>query len=35
LVLLGQLASALPVHTANPKDFAGIPGLEVVSIPQT
>jgi tRNA(fMet)-specific endonuclease VapC len=29
------LASALPVHTANPKDFAGIPSLEVISVPQT
>ncbi len=26
------LANGMPVHTANPGDFAGIPGLEVVDI---
>lgn len=27
------LANDLPVHTANPDDFSGIDGLEVIAVP--
>lgn len=32
LIAAVALSHGLPVHTANPDDFAGIPGLEVVDI---
>ena len=32
LIAAVALANGMPVHTANPDDFAGIPGLEVVDI---
>ena len=32
LIAAVALANGMPVHTANPDDFAGIPGLQVVDI---
>jgi tRNA(fMet)-specific endonuclease VapC len=33
MIAATALANDLPVHTANPDDFSGIDGLEVVSVP--
>ena len=33
MIAATALANGLPVYTCNPDDFAGIPDLDVVSIP--
>jgi hypothetical protein len=33
MIAATALANGLPVYTCNPNDFAGIEGLEVVSVP--
>ena len=35
MIAATALANGLPIYTCNPNDFAGIEGLDVVSVPRS